>query len=78
MLIDQLVIVACGVASVYLSQDTRPALRRWACIAGMLAQPFWLFATWQAQQWGIFALAFVYTWGWGRGVWNFWFRGERA
>lgn len=73
-MIEQTIIVACGIASVWLSQDTRHAWRRWACIIGLTAQPFWLFATWKAEQWGIFALTFVYAAGWCRGIWNFWIR----
>lgn len=67
MIIDQVVIGTCGIASVWLSQDPRAGVRRWACIAGLLAQPFWMHATWTAGQWGIFALSFVYTIGWLRG-----------
>ena len=71
-MIEQAVIAICGIVSVWLSQDRRHSLRRYACLFGLLAQPFWLYATWKAQQWGIVLLTFVYAAGWGRGVWNFW------
>ena len=77
-MIEQFVIAACGIGSVLLSQDRRPGMRRWACIVGMAAQPFWIYATWKAEQWGIFALAFVYFFGWARGFVNFWIRGRAA
>lgn len=72
LLIAQIVIAICGLSSVYLSQDARPAWRRWACIFGLCAQPAWLYATVAAEQWGIVCLVFVYTWGWYRGFRNFW------
>jgi len=62
--IDQLVIGLCGFASVYLSQDKLESRRRWACIFGLVAQPFWFLSAYQAQQWGILALSFVYAAGW--------------
>lgn len=71
-MVDQIVIGVCGVSSVFLSQDENIRRRRWACIVGLIAQPFWMYATFVAEQWGIFALAFLYTWGWVRGVKTYW------
>ena len=73
-MIEQVVIGICGLASVWLSQDKRRAVQRWACIFGICAQPFWFYATWKAGQWGIMALTVVYSIGWLRGVWNYWVR----
>lgn len=75
-MIEQVIIAVCGITTVYLSQDKRHAVRKWACIVGMFAQPFWLYATWQAGQWGIFALAIFYFAGWARGFKNFWLSPE--
>lgn len=74
--IDQIAIGTFGLSSVWLSQSREVRVQRWACIFGLAAQPFWFYATWQAGQWGIFCLAFVYTAGWLRGVWNFWIQSE--
>lgn len=73
-MIEQTIIALCGMASVWLSQDRRHGWRRWACIIGIAAQPFWLYATWKAEQWGIFLLTFVYAVGWARGIWTHWVR----
>lgn len=73
-MIEQVAIAACGVTTVFLSQDLRESRRRWACIFGLTAQPFWFYATYTAEQWGIFALTFLYTLGWSRGVFNHWIR----
>lgn len=71
-MIAQILIAVCGMASVWLSQDQRQTRRRWACIFGLVAQPAWMWSTWEAGQWGIFALSFVYTAGWLRGIWGYW------
>jgi hypothetical protein len=74
--IDQGVLFVLGTTAVWLSQDPRDDRRKWACIIGITAQPFWLYATWKAEQWGIFALTFVYAAAWIRGIWHFWIAAE--
>lgn len=73
-MIAQSIIVTCGVASVWLSQSPATNSRRWAPIIGLAAQPFWMWETWYAQQYGIFALSFVYAIGWARGIRTYWGR----
>ena len=41
-MIDQVFIGIFGLASIWLANDPREPVRRWACICGLLAQPFWL------------------------------------
>jgi len=72
MALEQIGITLSGVIAIWLSQDERAAWRRWACIFGMLGQPFWFYAAWKAEQWGIFALCTLYTYAWARGVWTHW------
>ena len=73
-MIEQIGIAVFGLLAVFLSQDSRESWRRWACIFGLLGQPFWFYATWKAAQWGIFALSFLYAFSWARGFYNFWLR----
>jgi hypothetical protein len=42
----------------------------WA--VGLCAQPFWLWETWHAAQWGMFANALVFTAIYLRGLVNHW------
>lgn len=70
--LDQIGITLSGVIAVWLTQDKRIAWRRWACIFGMFAQPFWFYAAWKAEQWGIFAMCTLYTYAWARGFWTHW------
>lgn len=70
----QLIIGLCGVTAIFLSQDVRASRRRYACLFGLAAQPFWFYTTWHAQQWGIFALSFAYAFSWARGFHVYWIR----
>jgi hypothetical protein len=71
---SQVMIAVCGICSIWLSNAPDADQRRWAPILGIIAQPFWMWTTWQAGQWGIFALSFVYAAGWARGIHTYWFR----
>jgi hypothetical protein len=75
-MIDQLAIGLFGVTAVFLSQSPYFLRRRWACIFGLCSQPFWFYATWQAEQWGIFVLSILYTVSWLRGIWHNWLHVE--
>lgn len=71
-MLEQIGIALFGLSGIWLSQDKRDNWRRWACVCGMAGQPFWFYATYTAEQWGIFTLAFFYTWAWWRGIRNHW------
>lgn len=73
-MLAQLAIGLFGVTAVFLSQDPRISRRCYACLFGLAAQPFWFYTTWQAHQWGIFALSFFYTFSWARGFVAHWIR----
>ena len=66
--IEQALIGLCGALAVFLSQDSRARWRRWACIFGLAAQPFWFDMAWRAHQYGVLALSLVYAASWGRGL----------
>jgi len=72
--IDQAFIAVFGVLAIWLANDIRPSWRRWGCVFGLCGQPFWFWSSWHAGQGGIFLLAFAFTAGWARGVWNQWVR----
>jgi len=48
---------------------------RWGYIFGFLSEPFWIYTTWEHQQYGILILSFFYCYAWGQGIYNYWIRG---
>ena len=48
---------------------------KYACLFGIAGQPFWFYSAFVAEQWGIFALCFFYTYSWLLGVKNNWLTG---
>lgn len=68
--IGQLMIVGFGVTAVVLTQQPSPRMRRWAPVFGLAGQPAWLWVSFEAGQWGIFAASLAYTGAWLSGVWQ--------
>lgn len=56
----QLAILILSGSAFALLQTKRASTRRLACVLGIVAQAFWLHATWSASQWGMFGLALLY------------------
>jgi len=71
-MIEQFSLGLFSLAAVFFANCRTDHWRRWACICGICAQPFWFYATWHAQQWGIFGLSFVYAALWLRGFRIYW------
>lgn len=65
---EQLAIAVLGTLSVWLVNSPSLSARMWAPWLGLAAQPFWIAAAWRAEQWGVLALAFVYSAAWLRGI----------
>ena len=72
----QAALVAFGVSAVYLTQSHDPRVRRWACIVGMLGQPFWFYAAY--PQPGMLVVVALYTFCWGQGIWRNWIAPREA
>jgi hypothetical protein len=72
---EQIAIGLFGVTAVFLSQSHELRIRKYACLFGMASQPFWFYATWKAEQWGIFILCVMYAVCWAIGIYRFWIKG---
>lgn len=59
--ITQTAIALLGASAVWLSQSRTNRFQKWACIVGLLQQPFWFWATWRSGQWGMFLVSIVCT-----------------
>jgi uncharacterized iron-regulated membrane protein len=76
-MISQFAIAFTGFVSIWLSQDTRVSWRKWACVFGLVGEPFWFYVTYTTEQWGIFVLAVFYTIAWGKGAYAYWLKPMR-
>jgi len=63
-------IALLGLTAIYLTQQNRQNLKKYACLFGLASQPFWLYTGYANKQWGIFIIAIAYTFMWGIGVKN--------
>lgn len=54
-MISQFFIFACSVLSIYFVTSKKPLLGFWIGLAG---QPFWLWSSFWAGQWGVFYFLF--------------------
>lgn len=76
-IIAQSCIALFGVTAVLLSQIEARSVRRWVSIFGLIGQPFWFYAAWHSEQWGILALCVLYSLSWGRGFYTSWIAPDR-
>lgn len=71
-MITQLLIVITGALAIWLTQQPNDAIKKYACIVGLIGQPFWFYSAIAAEQWGIFLLTCFYTYAWYIGLKNGW------
>lgn len=74
--IAQVVIAFTGMVAIYLTQQNNESLKKYAPILGLVGQPFWYYTTLLNEQYGIFILTLGYTYLWGMGLYNSWFKRE--
>lgn len=61
-----------SLASIWLVSSTSHARVKYASVCGLLAQPTWLYLTWQSKEWSLFLIACVYTASWARAFYRDW------
>lgn len=72
-MIEQIIIAFTGVIAIFLTQqEERKDWKKYACIFGLIGQPFWLYTTYNSEQWGMFILSLFYTYAWWLGIKNNW------
>ncbi len=69
-MIAQSFILILSAVGIWLLSCKTPS--RWGWAVGLAAQPFWLWETWHAAQWGMFANALVFTGIYANGLRNHW------
>jgi hypothetical protein len=68
----QVAILVFSGAAIFLVASRNRRVRRWGYLSGMASQPFYLWETFAADQWGMFMLCFWYSFSWSLGAWNHW------
>ena len=69
---SQLLILVTGVLSIYLVGSPNAETRLKAGIIGLIGEPGWFITAFLNEQLGIMILAFIYSYNWGRVVYNNW------
>lgn len=75
-MIAQALILILSAAAIWLLSGKPPS--RWGWVAGLASQPFWLWETWHAEQWGMLANAAIFTVLYARGLANHWRSGQAS
>jgi hypothetical protein len=70
--IEQAFIALTELIAIWLLQSKTSQYRKWASIFGLLGQPFWFYASYQASQWGAFTLCFFFTLAWLKSLNDYW------
>lgn len=76
--IGQFIILVSGAIAIWLTQQPNTGWQRYACLVGIVGQPFWLYSTWEAQQFGMFGLSVFYTYSWLLGIKVHWLDARRS
>ena len=76
-MISQLAIALTGIVAIWITQQSNNKLKKYACLFGLIGQPFWFYSAYAAEQWGIFTLCIFYTYSWGLGFYNNWIKDVR-
>ncbi len=70
----QIGIALFGVSAIWLLNDKREHVRKWGPVMGIIGQPFWAWETYSKSQWFILALCVLYSWGWCKGLYGYWWK----
>ena len=77
-MIEQVFIAFTELIAIWLLQAKSTEYRKWACIFGLLGQPFWFYASYEANQWGAFTLCFFFTLAWLKSLKDYWFAKKKS
>ena len=69
---EQVAIALTGIVAIWLTQQGNNGWKKYACLFGLVGQPFWFYSAYMSEQWGIFILCIFYTYGWLLGFKNNW------
>lgn len=70
--VSQYCVCALGLVTIWFVSEKS----KWACVVGLINQPFWFLTTIINQQWPLVAITTAYTLLWAKGL-SKWFREEK-
>lgn len=73
---EQIAIAMTGVIAILITQQSNDDIKKYACIFGIVGQPFWFYSAFDNQQWGILVLCVFYSYSWALGFYNNWIKVE--
>ncbi|MFA5076529.1 MAG: hypothetical protein WC480_03895 [Patescibacteria group bacterium] len=72
-LITQIGIAVFGASAIFLVAKKN----KWGFVLGLCSQPFWFMTTIIHKQWGILLLSIIYTFNWGLGIYEWFYKKEK-
>ncbi len=66
-----------GGVAILLSQQSNDNLKKYACIFGLLGQPFWFWMAIEKGLWVVMALNCFYAYSWALGFYNNWIKEKK-
>ena len=72
--IVQVLLSIFSLCSLFCITRDKENVRKYAPIFGLLSQPFWIYSTYCASQFGMFILSFIYTLIWISTLIKMWFK----
>ncbi len=73
-LITQVAIFVLGVGAIVLIARKN----KWGFVVGLCSQLFWLISAIRSEQWGVFAPSVVYLFTWIYGIYEWFYKEEKA
>jgi hypothetical protein len=71
---EQAIIAVTGGLAFCLTQQSNQKLKRYACLVGLIGQPFWMYATYTNELPGMFIATLIHTFGCLLGIKNNWIK----
>lgn len=68
----QVLLAVLSLSPIALSQAKTEKIRRYDCIAGLIAQPFWFGYGWSIEAWSLCFLGVIYTGVFSYGLYGKW------
>lgn len=71
--IIQILILILSAGAIFLVSRT-DQYSKYGHILGLVGQPLWMYTTIKNEQWGLVLLTLFYTYCWGMGIYNHWYK----